>query len=47
MKNPTRKKKQPYFLRYIRYSLNCLFNLFFPIGIEQDEFSKQFKDSNK
>jgi hypothetical protein len=40
----TRKKKLPYFIRFIRYSLNCIFNLLFPVGIEQDDFSKQFKD---
>jgi hypothetical protein len=40
----TQKKKLPYFIRFIRYSLNCIFNLLFPVGIEQDDFSKQFKD---
>lgn len=38
-----RKKKLPYFIRYIRYSFNCFFNLLFPIGIEEDAFTKQFK----
>ncbi len=38
-----RKKKLPYWLRYIRYLLNSLwYQVLFPIGEEQDEFSKQF-----
>jgi len=47
MINTTRKKKLPYFIRYIRYTLNCFFNLLFPIGIEQDDFSKQMKKKYK
>lgn len=42
-----RKNKLPYFIKYIRYSLNCIFNLFFPIGIEKDEFTKGFKNRYK
>jgi hypothetical protein len=42
-----RKKKLPYFIRYIRYTLNCIFNLFFPIGIEEEDFTKHFKNRNK
>lgn len=43
----SRKKKLPYIFRYIRYSLNCIFNLLFPIGIEEDEFTKQFNNRKK
>lgn len=42
-----RKKKLPYLIRYIRYLLNCILNLLFPIGIEQDDFTKQFKNNDK
>jgi hypothetical protein len=38
-----KKKKPPYWYRYIRYLLNTLwFHVLFPLGDEQDEFSKQF-----
>lgn len=42
-----RKKKLPYFIRYIRYLLNCIFMLIFPVGIEEDNFTKGFKNRNK
>jgi hypothetical protein len=34
-------------MRYIRYSLNSIFNLLFPVGIEEDDFTKQFKTKRK
>jgi hypothetical protein len=37
------KKKLPYFIRYIRYSLNCIFMLMFPTGMEEDDFTKGIK----
>lgn len=42
-----RKKKLPYILRYIRYSVNCIFMLMFPTGIEEDDFTKEFKNRHK
>jgi hypothetical protein len=39
-----KKKKLPYIIRYIRYCLNSFFMLLFPAGIEQDEFSKRYKN---
>jgi len=43
-----RRNKTPYILRYIRYLFKCLwYYVLFPIGIEQDEFSKTyFKNNN-
>ena len=43
-----RKNKLPYIIRYIRYLIKCLwYYVLFPIGIEQDEFSKTyFKNNN-
>jgi hypothetical protein len=42
-----RKKKLPYFVRYIRYCLNLIFLLAFPTGIEEDDFTKQMKSKYK
>ena len=39
-----RKKKLPYFIRYIRYLLNFIFTLMFPTGMEEDDFTKGFKN---
>jgi len=43
------KKKLPYWYRYIRYSFNSLLHyVLFPLGAEQDEFSKNmFDDKSK
>lgn len=42
------KKRLPYWIRYIRYLFNCFWHsILFPIGAEQDEFSKQFFDDKK
>jgi|GEM_PF-2818605 len=44
-----KKKKLPYWYRYIRYMLNSLwYHVLFPLGAEQDEFSKNmFSDKTK
>ncbi len=42
-----RNKKLPYVIRYTIYSLNCIFNLLFPIGIVEDEFTRGFKNRHK
>jgi len=43
------RKKLPYWFRYIRYALNSLwYHVLFPVGVKQDEFSKQFfEDKSK
>ncbi len=41
------KKKLPYNVRYIRYSLTCIFMLMFPAGMPEDDFTKRFKERNK
>ena len=39
-----KNKKHPYFIRLIRYYFKCLwYYVLFPIGDEEDEFTKQFK----
>lgn len=43
----SRKKKLPYINTYIRYILNCIFNMLFPIEFEEDEFTKGFKKRYK
>ena len=39
-----RKTKLPRWIRLIRYYLNCLwYYVLFPLGAEEDEFTKQWK----
>jgi hypothetical protein len=43
----SRAKKLPYFVRYIRFLLKTIFRLFFPTGIQEDDFTKSFKNRYK
>jgi|694.fasta_scaffold44481_3 hypothetical protein len=42
-----RTKKLPYFVRYIRFLLKTIFRLFFPTVIQEDDFTKGFKNRYK
>ena len=42
------KQKKPYLIRLIYYYLKCLwYYVLFPIGIEEDEFTKNLKNKSK
>lgn len=42
-----KRKKLPYIIRLIRHYLNCLwYHLLFPLGTDEDEFQKGFKEKN-
>jgi hypothetical protein len=41
-----KKSRPPYFYRLLRYYFNCLwYYVLFPIGAEEDEFQKNFKQN--
>jgi hypothetical protein len=42
-----RARKLPYFVRYIRFLLKTIFRLFFPTGIQEDDFTKSLKNHYK